>query len=529
MLVVDLLGALDQAAPFSLAESGDNCGLLVGDEQAGVCRVLASLELTEPVLEEALAGGYDTVLTHHPLLFSPVRSLVESHGRERLLRRLVAEHMTLVACHTNLDAAQWGLADIAAEALGLQQTAPLQCAAAGWYKLVGFIPEDAVQTVAAAVFAAGAGHIGLYDECAFAASGTGWFTAGPGSHPTVGEALRPERTPEVRWETVVPKGRLTGAIRAFVDAHPYEEPAFDIYPVEDVVPRAGLGRVGVLREPASVRALAERAKELFEVSGVSWSGDGDRLVRRVGVLPGSGRSLLEAARGQCEVLLTGDVGYHAADTAAEMGVSLIDLPHGEFEWWAFRRWAENFGQGLGEVGVTLALSTQWRSPWQQVGQASHQSRGRTEKEETVKEAAVSTARSIVRVRIDGGSRGNPGPSAIGVVVEDANGEELRTVSRTIGVGTNNVAEYRALLAGLELAAQVGASSLEVVSDSELLVRQMRGEYKVKNEGLKPLHAEARERAAGFARFAIRHVPREENARADELVNLALDEQEKTGL
>ncbi len=169
MLVADLRNVIEKLAPAMLAQPGDNSGLLVGDERASVCRILVALELTGPVLDEALAGGYDTVLTHHPLLFAPVRSLVESHSRERLLRRLVEEHMTLFACHTNLDSAPGGLADIAGDALGLQGMVPLEPAAAGWYKLVGFVPADAVEAVAAAVFATGAGGIGNYKDCAFAA------------------------------------------------------------------------------------------------------------------------------------------------------------------------------------------------------------------------------------------------------------------------------------------------------------------------------------------------------------------------
>ncbi len=128
----------------------------------------------------------------------------------------------------------------------------------------------------------------------------------------------------------------------------------------------------------------------------------------------------------------------------------------------------------------------------------------------------------MRIRVDGGSRGNPGPSAIGVVLEDADGHVLETVGQTIGVATNNVAEYRALLTGLELAEGAGAREVEVLSDSELLARQMSGEYRVKNEGLKPLHARARALVEGFDRVSIRHVSREENTRADELVNQALD-------
>ena len=128
----------------------------------------------------------------------------------------------------------------------------------------------------------------------------------------------------------------------------------------------------------------------------------------------------------------------------------------------------------------------------------------------------------MRLRVDGGSRGNPGPSAIGVVLEDIDGRVLDTVSQTIGVATNNVAEYRALLVGLELAKGYGAREVEVLSDSELLVRQMSGRYRVKNEGLKPLHEEAKARVEAFDRVSIEHVAREENARADELVNQALD-------
>jgi ribonuclease HI len=135
----------------------------------------------------------------------------------------------------------------------------------------------------------------------------------------------------------------------------------------------------------------------------------------------------------------------------------------------------------------------------------------------------------VRMWIDGGSRGNPGPSAIGVLVEDSDGRTLTTVSRAIGVTTNNVAEYRALLAALEKALELGATEVEVISDSELLVRQMLGQYRVKSAGLQPLFAEARQKTAGFKRFTIRHTGREHNEKADGLVNHALDEQQRAGL
>ncbi len=525
MLVADLEAVLERLAPKALAEPGDNCGLLVGSEQAGVRRLLVALELTDSVLDEVMAGGYDTLLTHHPLLFSPVRSLVDSRPRERLTRRLIAGNVSLLACHTNLDAAPGGLADIAGEALELGDMQPIQRASAGWYKFVGFMPPDSAEEVAAAVFAAGAGSIGEYRECGFAADGTGWFTPEPTARPHIGEPTLRQRIPEVRWETVIPQERLGAVIAAYVAAHPYEEPAFDVYPVHDVVLRAGLGRVGTLTRPATVAELARRVGETFDVHGCGWSGESDRTVSRVGVLPGSGRSLIEVAGASCEVLITGDLGYHDAERAQEMGLSLITVPHGEVEWWALRRWTDTMLRDqLEKGGVTVSISREWRSPWSgpapgDPARSDGAVKGGGSPGETLSEMLGGLR---VRLRIDGGSRGNPGPSAIGVVLEDDMGRVLDTVSQAIGVATNNVAEYRALLTGLELAERARAREVEVLSDSELLVRQMRGEYRVKNEGLKQLYDEANRRVGAFDEVVLRHVSREDNTQADELVNQALD-------
>jgi dinuclear metal center YbgI/SA1388 family protein len=529
MLVADLLRLLEGLAPARFAESWDNVGLLVGDERAVVRRILVALELTEPVLEEALASGCDTVLTHHPLLFSGLRTVVESRPRERMVRRLISEHVTLIACHTNLDSAEGGIAEITGAALGLQDMQPLEFALAGWCKLVGFVPESAVDDVAAAVFAAGGGGIGNYKDCAFATDGSGWFTPLPGSNPTVGEISRPERTPEVRWETVIPKGKVGKAVRAFVQSHPYEEPAFDIYPVEDVLARVGLGRVGRLSRPLTVGDLSAQVKRVFELDRVLYSGDAGREVSLVGILPGSGHSWVDNVPGQCEVLITGDLSYHSGEQATERGYSLIDTPHGGLEWWAFKVWGERLAGTLSEMGVALSLAREWRPPWTLVQEPAGEAAAPARVAEAAHVRVAHVPVAHVRAWIDGGSRGNPGPSAIGVVVEDAEGTTVETVAQTIGIQTNNVAEYRALLAALEIAERVGADRVEITSDSELLVKQMRGEYKVKNEGLRPLYEEASERAREFKRFSIRHVERKENAEADALVNKALDEQQKAGL
>ncbi len=366
MLVADLLRVIEPLAPAHLAQPWDNCGLLVGDAASPVSRVLATLELTDPVLHEAVSGGFDTVLTHHPLLFSPIRSLVESRPKERLARGLVKGGLNLIACHTNLDVARGGIADIAAQALGLCDVTPLEPAALSWVKFVGYVPSEAVERVAAAVFAAGAGGIGAYSECGFASDGTGWFTAGVSSNPAVGQVGRPERTPEVRWETVVPKERLAAVVRAFVGAHPYEEPAFDLYPLEDVLPLVGLGRVGDLPAETTVDALARTVAEVFALSSVGWCGAATARVRRVGILPGSGRGSVERAVGRCEALVTGDLGYHDGESAVAGGLAVIDAPHGDLEWWAFKRWCASLAMVLAAQDVVVTSSDSWRSGWRRV-------------------------------------------------------------------------------------------------------------------------------------------------------------------
>jgi dinuclear metal center YbgI/SA1388 family protein len=535
MLVADLEAVLERLAPRALAEPGDNCGLLVGDPRATIRNVLVALELTEPVFAEAVAGGYDTVLTHHPFLFAPLVSAIESRPRERMVRGLIRRDMNLIACHTNLDSAQGGLAAIAANAIGLEDAIPIRRSLAGWCKLVGFIPPAALETVAAAVFHAGAGAIGEYRDCAFSTEGTGWFTPGSGAHPTIGETSVPERAPEVRWETVVPRGRVAAAVAAYLSAHPYEEPAFDLYPMEDVLTRTGLGRQGMLASPTTVAELAKRTASLFELGTSGWSGDGARIVRRVGVLPGSGRSLLPEAA-DLDALITGDVTYHDAERAEELGVALIYASHGDLEWWCLRRWVETLRVELAGGGVSVETSKAWNPPWRSVSVerstvADGQTEGRTVSEIRTQPGTAdhATTETRLRLRVDGGSRGNPGPGAIGVVLENADGRVLQTLGRTIGVCTNNVAEYRALLAGLEMAGAAGAQDVEVLADSELLVKQLRGEYRVKNEGLKPLYAEAVEHLRQFRRVSIRHVPRAENVEADRLVNKALDDAASAGL
>jgi ribonuclease HI len=392
-----------------------------------------------------------------------------------------------------------------------------------------------VEAVAKAVFAVGAGRIGEYTDCAYEGVGEGTYTPGAGAQPTIGRIARAERVPEVRWETIVPERLVTPVVQAYVRAHPYEEPAFDVYPVDNVLKDAGPGRVGTLRTETSLLALAEMAAEVFELKKVCFVGDRDRPLDRVAVVTGSGSSFMETAAGVADVLVTGDLKYHDAERATDLGLSLISIPHEHLETWAMRRWTDTLAARLAEYGATATFSNEARSPWQTACAVSHlpEANGVTrlfdvrevEQEltaHTLAEAAGSEEPAIFILRTDGASRGNPGPSAIGVVLEDDRGNVVEEIGARIGTATNNQAEYQALITGLETALDRSVTNLRILSDSELLVKQLRQEYRVKNEQLKELYLLARSLVQRFDRVEIGHVPRDDNARSDELANLALD-------
>jgi len=511
----------------------------VGRRGNEVERVLVALELTPEVLVEAVAEGFHAIVTHHPLLFRPLSAVVDDSRVGTLLQQLVKADIALFACHTNLDGARGGLCDIAAAELGLVDAKPLRHGSASQRKLVGFVPPASLEQVKAAVYEAGAGRLGAYEACGFGVAGRGEFRPLPGAHPVVGRVGRAETVEEVRFETLVPESRVAAVVRAFVAAHPYEEPAFDVYPVENRLVSAGTGRVGRTRVTLSLVSFAETVAEAFGLDRMQYAGDPDRMVDRVAVVTGSGAGLIESAAEVADVLVTGDLTHHDAERALDRGVAVVAVPHFDMEAVSLGIWCDRLAGRLEEYGVPVVFARSSRSPWRTVfsleagervggslalfdlehvegGDASpgamrvQAAEGREEAEPTY------------LLRVDGGSRGNPGPSAIGVVLEDSEGVVLEEIGAPIGQATNNVAEYQALITGLETALDRGVKRVLIHSDSELVVKQLRHEYKVKNADLKELFLQVSGLVHRFDHVEIRHVSREENAAADRLVNLALD-------
>ncbi|MGD0525335.1 MAG: Nif3-like dinuclear metal center hexameric protein, partial [Polyangiaceae bacterium] len=288
MRVADLVGAMETIAPTRFAAPWDNVGLLVGDAEGPISRVLLTIDCTREVLREARAGGCEAVVSYHPPLFAAQKRFVAGSVAFEAARAGVA----LFSPHTALDVADGGTNDVLADALGMTERAPLRTVdgADAELKLVTFVPAEHVEAVSRALFAAGAGRIGDYTSCSFRTAGTGTFFGGEGTQPVVGEAGRLEQAPELRLETVVPVGRAQAVVDALRAAHPYEEPAFDLVRLAPAPVRRGMGRVGAVT-PVPGAALVDRVKRALGVEQVLVAGPIERVVSRAAVCAGSGAEL----------------------------------------------------------------------------------------------------------------------------------------------------------------------------------------------------------------------------------------------
>lgn len=327
--VQDIQQRVHELAPPALAESWDNVGLLLGDPAQEVGVVLVALDATGDVLQQAAAHGAEMLVVHHPLLFTAQKRVVEDGGVMTLVRRLIREGRSLLAAHTNLDSAPRGLNHYVAELLGLRELEPLvPSEARPLLKLVVYVPEAQLDAVRDAVCSAGAGHIGQYSDCTFGTPGVGTFRPLEGASPFIGTQGEWERVREIRLETVVPRAQLVQVLGAMLAAHPYEEVAYDLIPLENAWPGAGLGRVGMLEAPTSAAAFLERIRAVLQTDRLAIIGDAERTVRRVALCTGAGGDLIEQARRSgADLYLTGEVKHHQALLARAGGPVVVDAGH----------------------------------------------------------------------------------------------------------------------------------------------------------------------------------------------------------
>ncbi|BDC73113.1 Nif3-like dinuclear metal center hexameric protein [Prescottella equi] len=330
--LADVIGALETAYPPALAESWDSVGLVAGDPADEVRKVVVAVDATAAVVDEALAGGAQLLLVHHPLLLRGVDTVGAHTPKGALLHRLIRGGCALYSAHTNADRADPGVSDALAGALGLVATRPLvPIPDTTTDKWVVMVPTTDTVRVREALFAAGAGELGDYRECSWTVTGDGQFRPLPGAAPTLGVVGEVETVREDRVEVIAPRrsrARILAALRA---AHPYEEPAFDVFETADFPGSRGLGRIGELPEPQTLREFTARVAAALPRTewGVRAAGDPDRVVRTVAVCGGSGDSLLDTVSGLgADVYVTADLRHHPADEHLRRGgPALVDVAH----------------------------------------------------------------------------------------------------------------------------------------------------------------------------------------------------------
>ncbi len=336
MTVSDVLDHLHAWAPPGQKADFDRVGLQVGDPGAEVTRVLVALDLTPAVVDEAAETGAGLIVTHHPLLFKPAGHVTATHPVGSLVWRLARAGVSYAAIHTNLDAARGGVSFALAEQLGIRDAQILAPLDGVMKKVVVFAPATAADAIRQALASAGAGEIGDYAACSFTVSGTGRFVPEAGATPAVGTVGEAEAVEEVRIEAVVPSWAV-GAVRSAVaSAHPYEEPAVDVYPLDGAATRQGYGAVGTLEAPEALPAFLARVRDALGAGALRYVGDDTMTVQRVAVCGGSGLSFLPAAlRARADAYVTADITYHrffeALDPEGTPRLALVDAGHYETE------------------------------------------------------------------------------------------------------------------------------------------------------------------------------------------------------
>jgi len=366
--VGDIRSILDTAYPPALAESWDAVGLICGDPADEVRKVAFALDCTQAVADEAVRLGAQMLVVHHPLLMRGVTSVAADTPKGRVIHTLIRGGVALFAAHTNADSARPGVNDRLAELIGIEPGRPILPKSGGGVDKWGVhVPPSDVDTVKKALFDAGAGEIGNYRDCAFDIEGTGQFTPVEGADPTDGEIGQTYRAAEVRVEFVAPARLRRPLIDALRASHPYEEPAFDILEMADTTDTAdalGLGRIGELPEPMTLREFTQQVADALPVTewGVRAAGDPDAVVQKVAVSSGSGDSFLDAVRGLgVDVYVTSDLRHHPVDEYLRAGgPPVIDTAHwaSEFPWTS--QAAEMVGEKAGVDTHVIDLRT---DPW----------------------------------------------------------------------------------------------------------------------------------------------------------------------
>ncbi|MGM0474766.1 MAG: Nif3-like dinuclear metal center hexameric protein [Bacteroidota bacterium] len=329
--LLEITRYLETLAPTSFQESYDNSGLQVGDPSMEINGVLITLDVTEKVVKEASGLGYNLILSHHPVIFGGLNSVTGRTVPERVVMQAIKHDIAIYSGHTNFDAIREGVSAAMADRLGMVNQRILEPVTGRLKKLVVFVPGGHLEQVRSAIFEAGAGHIGAYDQCSFNLEGKGTFRGSEQSNPFVGKRGQLHQEPETRMETILPEHLTSRVVEAMIRAHPYEEVAYDLYPLDNAHDRVGMGMVGELQDPMDEEVFLNFLKDRFRTGVIRHSELLGRKIKKVALCGGAGSFLLGRAMARgADVFVTGDIKYHDF-FKADGRIVIMDIGHYESE------------------------------------------------------------------------------------------------------------------------------------------------------------------------------------------------------
>lgn len=331
MTIKEIAAYLESIAPLALQENYDNSGLIIGDSETEVRGLLITIDATEDVVDEAIKLNANLIIAHHPIIFSGLKKLNGKNFIERTIIKAIKNEIAIYAIHTNIDNLSYGVNSKIAEKLGLIDTKVLEPGKNQLVKLVYFVPKDFADVTRNSVFEAGAGHIGKYDMCSFNSLGNGTFRAGEGTNPFVGKKDELHSEEELRVEVILPNYLLKNVINSLITSHPYEEVAYDVYPLNNEFSGTGSGIIGNLKTEVLEMDFLKTLKEIFMAQGIRYTNLLKKPIKRVAVCGGSGSFLLQQAINQkADIFISSDFKYHQFFDA-ENKIIIADIGHFESE------------------------------------------------------------------------------------------------------------------------------------------------------------------------------------------------------
>jgi len=331
MRLKEITRYIESVAPLAFQESYDNAGLIIGQPDDEISGILITLDVTEDILDEAIRKNLNLIIAHHPIIFSGIKKLNGKNYIERCIAKAIKNDIAIYAAHTNLDSVFGGVNSKICEKLVLQNCRILAPTPSFLKKLVTFVPIADAAKVRNAILEAGAGNIGNYDSCSFNQNGNGTFRGNDQTNPYVGEKNQLHTEEETRIETIFPKHIQSKVIQALLQAHPYEEVAYDIYPLDNEYTQAGIGMIGELQEPIDELDFLQKVKDAFKCKVVKHTQLLGKPIRRVAVCGGSGSTYLNMAMAQkADIFISGDFKYHQFFDA-ENQIIVADIGHYESE------------------------------------------------------------------------------------------------------------------------------------------------------------------------------------------------------